>query len=401
MLSRGVYDVVDESECRQYQGRPYTLKWVDRLKGEPVKCRSRLVVREIKKAKKKEEQLGAEEVFSAMPPAEGLNMLLNSAMTDGNDKRDSEIATWDVSRAHLYGESRRWVYTQLPDGWEQPGKVARLRRSMYGTQDAASIWSDTWAEKIVEEGIRIGAACPALFVGVEGKRFERLRGMCYGDDFVCVAPRDQLKSSGCLLEKHFEVKQTGHNGFADDCGKELKILNRSVRIDVEKDELLLEADPSLAKKIIDDLGLTRAKGVDTPRIKRSQEQVEACEASDLLVGMAATKFRSNVMCGAYLAQDRVDIAEGIKVLSRFMAKPRTGHLVELKRMGRYLARNRRCIQTFVRQVPCDLQVQVDADWAGDLESRRSTSSLVLRRGRHLLRHMSTMQTCVALSTAES
>ena len=168
MLSRGVYDVVDESECRQYQGRPYTLKWVDRLKGEPVKCRSRLVVREIKKAKKKEEQLGAEEVFSAMPPAEGLNMLLNSAMTDGNDKRDSEIATWDVSRAHLYGESRRWVYTQLPDGWEQPGKVARLRRSMYGTQDAASIWSDTWAEKIVEEGIRIGAACPALFVGVEG-----------------------------------------------------------------------------------------------------------------------------------------------------------------------------------------------------------------------------------------
>ena len=408
MVARGVYDVVDESECRMHQGRPYSLKWVDRMKAD--KCRSRLVVREIKKAKKKDEQLGAEEVFSAMPPAEGLKMLISAAMTDGNDvcghgshgtAESLEIATWDVSRAHLYGESRRWVYTTLPEGWEQPGKVARLRRSMYGTQDAASIWSDTWAEKLVEEGIRIGTACPALFSGIEGKAFDNLRGMCHGDDFVCVAPRGQLKSFGALLEKHFEVKQTGHIGFAADCGKKLEILNRTLSVDVERDELILEADVKLVTKIVEDLGLVGAKGVDTPRIKRNQEAVEACEASELLKGAAATQFRSNVMRGAYLAQDRVDISEGIKALSRFMATPRAGHLVELKRMGRYLAKNPRCVQTFARQDPCDLHVHVDADWAGDLTSRRSTSGMVLRRGRHLLRHMSTMQTCVALSTAES
>ena len=50
-----------------------------------------------------------------------------------------EMATWDVSRAHFYGEARRWIYTFLPEGHEQVGKLARLCRSMNGTRDAASV----------------------------------------------------------------------------------------------------------------------------------------------------------------------------------------------------------------------------------------------------------------------
>ena len=26
----------------------------------------------------------------------------------------NKMATWDVSRAHFYGEARRWIYTYLP-----------------------------------------------------------------------------------------------------------------------------------------------------------------------------------------------------------------------------------------------------------------------------------------------
>ena len=31
----------------------------------------------------------------------------------------------DVSRAHFYGEARRWIYTFLPEGHEQVGKLAK------------------------------------------------------------------------------------------------------------------------------------------------------------------------------------------------------------------------------------------------------------------------------------
>ena len=81
----GVFEVADEKECYDNGCKPLQLKWVDKMKGE--KCEiglsgdqkdqgqrcTRLVCREIKKAKDRDEQLGPEDVFSPMPPSEGLN----------------------------------------------------------------------------------------------------------------------------------------------------------------------------------------------------------------------------------------------------------------------------------------------------------------------------------------
>ena len=96
-----------------------------------------------------------EDVFSPMPQSEGLKMLVSTMMTGHDDENHAdgpfEMATWDVSRAHFYGEARRWIYTCLPEGHEQSGKLARLCRSMYGTRDAASIWEDTWSDVLKDE----------------------------------------------------------------------------------------------------------------------------------------------------------------------------------------------------------------------------------------------------------
>ena len=63
---------------------------------------------------------------------------------------------WDVSRAHFYGEARRWIHTFLPKRHEQVGKLARLCRSMHGTRDAASIWGDTWSDVLKESSMKVG-----------------------------------------------------------------------------------------------------------------------------------------------------------------------------------------------------------------------------------------------------
>ena len=55
--------------------------------------------------------------------------------------------------------------------------------------------------------------------------------------------------------------------------------------------------------------------------------------------------------------------------------------------------------TYARQTSdATLQVQVDSDWAGDLLGRKSTTGVIVRRGEHLLRHMSCLQTLVALAS---
>ena len=105
---------------------------------------------------------------------------------------------------------------------------------------------------------------------------------------------------------------------------------------------------------------------------------------------------------AYVAQDRVDIAEAVKCLTRHMKEPRSGHLQELKGLGRCLVKNRRCVFTYARQTSdATLQVHVDSDWASDLLGRKSTKGVIVRRGKHLLRHMSCLQTLVALSNGEA
>ena len=106
---------------------------------------------------------------------------------------------------------------------------------------------------------------------------------------------------------------------------------------------------------------------------------------------------------AYLAQDRVDISEAIKCLARAVSKPKAGHMTQLKRVARYLKRVPRKALQYPSQEPSSahLEVHVDSDWAGDTATRRNRSAVIVRRGRHLLRHSSTVQNVIGLIGAES
>ena len=71
--------------------------------------------------------------------------------------------------------------------------------------------------------MKVGTACAAFFCSHDGD----LTGLCHGDDFCLVTRRKQLQIFRKVLEKRFEVKQTGHIGFSPSDSKELKILNRT------------------------------------------------------------------------------------------------------------------------------------------------------------------------------
>ena len=125
----------------------------------------------------------------------------------------------------------------------------------------------------------------------------------------------------------------------------------------------------------------------------SEELKSKQHRSRIPTSVESTLYRSLVMKLAYVAQDRVDVVEAVKCLTRHMKEPRSGHMQELKRFGRYLVKNRRCVLAYARQTSdATLQVHVDSDWAGDLLGRKSTTDVIVRRGEHLLRHMSRLQT---------
>ena len=150
------------------------------------------------------------------------------------------------------------------------------------------------------------------------------------------------------------MKQTGHIGFGASDKKELKILNRTIKIDVLNDEMTLEADTKLVENSLESMKLIDAKGVDSPRVRRTEELTAQIENSEKLTSAEPTLYHSLVMKLAYVAQDRVDIAEAVKCLTRHMKEPRSGHMQELKRLGRLGEKQEMRVDVCMTNVRCNV-----------------------------------------------
>lgn len=102
------------------------------------------------------------------------------------------------------------------------------------------------------------------------------------------------------------------------------------------------------------------------------------------------------------AQDRGDIQFSVKELSSGMANPTQRHWGMLVRLGQYLKNRPRYLIKFDYQSRgFILNVFSDADWAGHLRTRKSTSGGIPCLGDHALRSWASTQNVIALSSGES
>eukprot|EP00253_Pinus_taeda_P032794 PITA_32794 len=102
---------------------------------------------------------------------------------------------------------------------------------------------------------------------------------------------------------------------------------------------------------------------------------------------------------------RPDIAHAVGVLSRFMSKPGKEHWTAVKRVFRYLRGTSDYGLCYQGRPGLDrvlhIRSFVDADWAGDLDQRRSTSGYVFNLFGGAVSWMSKKQSVVALSTTKT
>ena len=142
-----VYEYSTEAEARARPGRnPVGLKWIDTNKGsaEAPHYRSRLVCTEVR-------HKVVEPIFSATPPLETLRVLLGVACQEEVFQAEDPfpISIADVSRAHFYADAVHDVYVRLPDEdskAKQPGVCGKLRKTMYGSLDAAQRWGEHYTQ---------------------------------------------------------------------------------------------------------------------------------------------------------------------------------------------------------------------------------------------------------------
>ena len=129
------------------------------------------------------------------------------------------------------------------------------------------------------------------------------------------------------------------------------------------------------------------------------EEVQDAEALDSDV---AAKYRSVSMRLSYLAQDRPYLLVLAKELAKGLKNPTTAHWKMVKRGARYLRSFPRMIHLFPNQSHFSrLEVWVDADHAGCIRSRKSTSGLAIQLGKCTIKMSCKTQGVIALSTGEA
>ena len=119
--------------------------------------------------------------------------------------------------------------------------------------------------------------------------------------------------------------------------------------------------------------------------------------------MDATLYRSIVGGLCYLVHMRPDIAFAVGYVSRFMEDHREDHWAAVKRLLRYIKGTMNHGIVFPKTGRSRLQFTVfsDADMAGDIDGRRSTSGVLVFLESAPISWLSLKQKVVALSTCEA
>ena len=380
----GVYKKVPISECFAKTSKgPIGVRWVDVNKGDDKNpnYRSRLVAQELNKDKRPD-------LFAAMPPLEAKRLLYSMMMS--TDEQEGIVMDFiDVGRAYLHAKAIRDVYVRLPDEDHEDGMCGKLVKAMYGTRDAAQCWEREYVNFMKKIGFVCGRSSPCIFHHPE----RGIRAVIHGDDFSIMGRSDELDWFRTEMRKAFTIKIKARLGPGQKGEQATRILNRIV--EYGDNVLYYEADQRHAEDVISGMGLSDdSKTVVTPGINGPTQAGK--------ITMNGTQFRMLAARCNYLAQDRPDIQFAAKEVCRKMSAPDETAWGQLKRLARYLAGESRVVYEYHRQqIPTEVVVWSDTDFAGCRETRKSTSGGAIMLGGHCVKTWSSTQAKIALSSGEA
>ncbi|KAL7594468.1 hypothetical protein Lser_V15G31405 [Lactuca serriola] len=142
--------------------------------------------------------------------------------------------------------------------------------------------------------------------------------------------------------------------------------------------------------------MLECKPISTPIEQNSK--ICAHEGKELDDG---TMYRQLVGSLIYLTLSRPDIAYAVGVMSRYMQSPKKPHLDAARRILRYVKGTINYGLLYKRGEDCKLVGYCDADYAGDHDTRRSTTGYVFKLGSGPISWCSKRQPTVSLSTTEA
>jgi hypothetical protein len=292
----------------------------------------------------------------------------------------------DVKTAFLNGELEEDIWIQQPPGFGAGSNAFALRllKALYGLKQASRAWHKMVRELLISMGFAESDADPGLFV--RGSCDDRVFVLVYVDDFLVAGKRlAAVRSVMGQLMSAFECTDMGE-------------VSTFIGIDVQHDRAagtVRLSQQRMAEELVQRFEMWDAKPKSVPI---NHGTVISTHGEP-----AAVPYGELVGSLNYLATcTRPDLAHAVGMLARYMSAPTDAHWAMAKGVLRYL-RGTTALGIMYSRDACTGGVlgYCDADYAGDLDTRRSTTGYVFVMAGGAVSWSSKRQKTVALSTAEA
>lgn len=369
------------------------VKWVFKIKtdenGKIIKFKARITPKGFK------QKYGVDffEIFANTGKYKSLRTLLSITA-----KKDMELRQLDVPQAFTQAELKEIVYMEMPPGFEIPGMVCRLKKSLYGLKQSPRNWYQLISSFIKETlGFKACVSDPCLFTKTSDTGKKIIIFLFVDDMQVAFDASDtkEWESAHLKLKQRFNITDLGESR-----------LMLGMRICRNRRDRTITLDQELyITKSLEKFGLSECRSERTPA---STEVVN--ESNAKLTDLQLYQEKVGTLLYAAIST-RPDISFAVNKLAQHMQAPTENDAKACDRVFRYLSGTRSLGLLFGRnstnnnnvskEINLSVSAYADADWGNDKIDRKSITGWITMIGGDIVSWASKKQKTVAQSTCEA
>jgi hypothetical protein len=299
----------------------------------------------------------------------------------------------DVVGAFLQAELQEEIYMVQPEGFvsDDPSLVCRLKKSLYGLKQAGLVWNNTINLFLTKDlGFKRLSSDACVYIMRSNQEII----------IMSLSTDDLLMAHNCPTLAEGIVAQLSARFPMTDLGEPRRLLG--MRISSSDDGILLDQEAYILEQL-SKFEMMDSKHVDTPEQTGFYLDKEMCATSvDEKQDMMGTPFRELVGALNWIATcTRPDISHAVSSLCRYLDNPGRQHWTSAKRVLKYLKGSSNFGLFFQGNQQPHLIAYSDSDWAGDKDSRKSTTGYTLMMSGCAISWKSSLQKIVACSSTEA
>jgi hypothetical protein len=286
-----------------------------------------------------------------------------------------------------------WVYPPHdPDEvFFKKGTVFKLKKALYGLKQSGRLWHQLVDDMLKKLGFKNLKSEPCFYYSVTGNVLTFI--IVYVDDLLITSQSTEVRD--ILIKKMMKVYEFTNEGQVSDfLGIRISFyideFNRYITMDQEK----------MIQEKIEEFQISQDKPAKVPMDPELRISIHDEPAAP------NNQFREMIGSALHIARwTRCDISNTVSQLSRLNSKPTIVGVRAARKLWSYLGDTAhlkfKLSLSNVRKVALQMVGLTDANWAGCIDTRRSTTGWMIFIGLALINWISQLQSFVAQSSMES